>query len=97
MGVSQMTIRLEKIFDSYDTGFATLSEEWAVKGLKKSYLEDHAITVTKEGDEYIAESFYIISVTDFQRDAMAYGKTPEEAANKVLSKYDLKLGMKAIR
>jgi len=91
------TIRLEKIIDSYDTGFAALSEEWAVKGLKKSYLEDYAITVTKEGDEYIAESFYIISVTNFYKDAMAYGKTPDEAANKVLSKYDLKLGMRAVK
>jgi hypothetical protein len=91
------TIRLVKVFDSYDVGFGTLPEEWVVKGLKKSYLEDHAITVTKEGDEYIAESFYIISVTDFHRDAMAYGKTPEEAANKVLSNYDLKLGMRAVK
>tara|TARA_R100001015_G_C4542967_1_gene106555 strand:- start:438 stop:755 length:318 start_codon:yes stop_codon:yes gene_type:complete len=91
------TIRLVKVFDSYDVGFGTLPEEWVVKGLEKNYLEEHSISVIKEGDEYLAESYYFMSVTDFYRDYMAYGKTPEEAANKVLSNYDLKLGMKVIR
>jgi hypothetical protein len=91
------TIRLVKVFDSYDVGFGILPEEWVVKGLEKNYLEEHSISVTKEGDEYLAESYYFMSVTDFYRDGMAYGKTPEEAANKVLSNYDLKLGMKVVR
>ena len=82
------TIRLVKVFDNHDV----LPDEWAVKGLEKGLFEEHSISVIKEDDEYLAESYYFMSVTEFYRDYMAYGKTPEEAANKVLNNYDLKLG-----
>ena len=63
-------------------------ETWAVRGFDD---DCRSITVEQEDDQYRCEAYYFTSPTNFWRTEIVYGKTPREAAEKLLSLYDKEL------